>query len=123
MKKRYLIVCLMLLICFAARSASIPESGAPTVIRNVAQQVSGRVTDENGQGFPGVNIIVKGTSVGTVSDPDGKYQLDVPDGSNTLVFSFVGYAQQEITIDGRTVIDVQMATDINSLDEVVVTAL
>lgn len=85
--------------------------------------ISGRVTDENGSSFPGVNVIIKGTSTGTTTDIDGRYSLDVPNNSEVLVFSFVGYSTQEVTIAGRTTIDVVMVPDVKSLDEVVVTAL
>jgi TonB-linked SusC/RagA family outer membrane protein len=85
--------------------------------------ITGRVTDENNQGFPGVNIIVKGTTIGSNTDSDGKYTISVPNENATLVFSFVGYATQEVTVGSRTTVDVVMAPDIKALDEVVVTAL
>jgi TonB-linked SusC/RagA family outer membrane protein len=88
-----------------------------------AVTVTGLVTDENGQGFPGVNIIVKGTSTGTTTDVNGRYALQVEDDNAVLVFSFVGYNEQEIALGGRTVIDVQMQPNLQALDEVVVTAL
>ena len=89
----------------------------------VAVAVTGTVTDEDGQGFPGVNIIVKGTSTGTTTDVNGRYALEVADDNATLVFSFVGYEEQEVAVSGRTVIDVQMQPNLQALDEVVVTAL
>jgi TonB-linked SusC/RagA family outer membrane protein len=85
--------------------------------------VSGTVTDDSGAGFPGVNILVKGTSSGTSSDADGKYSIEVPDENAVLVFSFIGYLQQEITVGSRTTIDVKLMPDVKMLDEVVVTAL
>ena len=88
-----------------------------------ALAISGTITDENGQTFPGVNIVVKGTSNGTTTDTNGKYSLTVEDDNAVLVFSFVGYTTQEINAAGRTLIDVVMAPDVRSLDEVVVTAL
>src|SRR5690349_12423808 len=107
MLKHYLIICLLMLICLTARSANISEN-SPTVSLVQTQEVSGRVTDENGQGFPGVNILLKGTTIGTVTDSDGKYSLQVTGQSATLVFSFVGYAQSEVAVEGRSVIDVEM---------------
>jgi TonB-linked SusC/RagA family outer membrane protein len=89
----------------------------------VAVAVTGQVTDENGQGFPGVNIIVKGTTSGTTTDVNGRYALQVEDENATLVFSFVGYIEQEIPLGGRTVVNVQMQQNLQALDEVVVTAL
>ncbi len=85
--------------------------------------VGGVVTDENGQGFPGVNIIVKGTSAGTTTDVNGRYTLQVEDDNAILVFSFVGYNAQEISLGGRTVLDIKMQPNLQALEEVVVTAL
>ena len=89
----------------------------------VAITVTGKVRDENGADFPGVNVLVKGTSVGTSTDINGNYSLEVPDENAVLVFSFIGYTTQEVTVGSRTSIDLAMAPDIRSLDEVVVTAL
>jgi TonB-linked SusC/RagA family outer membrane protein len=85
--------------------------------------VTGKVTDENGEAFPGVNIIVKGTTIGSSTDADGKYSIGVPDENSVLVFSFVGYTTQEFAVGSKTVVDVAMVADIRALDEVVVTAL
>jgi len=82
--------------------------------------VSGKVTDESKVGMPGVNIVLKGTTNGTTTDADGAYKIDVPEGSQTLVFSFIGFATQEISVDNRTVIDVSMATSAETLADVVV---
>ncbi|GAA4441541.1 TonB-dependent receptor [Ravibacter arvi] len=84
------------------------------------QAVRGHVRDTNGEALPGVNILVKGTQVGTTTQNDGTYALqDVPRGG-TLVFSFVGYLTQEIAVENRSVIDVQLAGDQKTLDEIVV---
>lgn len=88
-----------------------------------ARGVSGQVTDESGVAFPGVNVVVKGTTTGTTTDSDGKYSLEVPDGNSILVFSFVGYSVQEVAVAGRTAVDLSMTPDVQSLSEVVVTAL
>ncbi len=93
---------------------------AATVTDTEATQVSGVVTDTDGEALIGVSILVKGTSNGTVSDFDGSYSLNVPDGSNVLVFSYTGYKTTEITVDGRSTIDVIMNNDAALLDEVVV---
>ena len=82
--------------------------------------IRGKVTDGDGEALPGASILVKGTSVGAVTDRDGKYTILVPDDATTLVVSFVGYIQEEVDIVGRSVINVAMATDITSLEEVVV---
>ncbi len=89
-------------------------------IQDYALQVSGTVTDENGAPLPGVNVMVKGTTLGTVTDVNGKYTLSAPDENATLIFSFIGYLSQEIAISSRTVVDAVMQPDIKTLSEVVV---
>ena len=85
------------------------------------QVVTGRITDAStGELMPGVNIQVKGTTLGTLSDLDGRYTLAVPDPNATLIFSFIGYDQQEININGRREVDLKMVPSVLSLDEVVV---
>nr|MBZ1359936.1 TonB-dependent receptor [Dyadobacter fermentans] len=81
--------------------------------------VKGKVNDEQGQGLPGVSVLVKGTSTGTVTDIEGNYTVNAP-GTATLVFSFIGYITQEIPLGNKTSLDVKMATDTKALDEVVV---
>ena len=82
--------------------------------------ISGTVTDENNQTLPGVNVIEKGTTNGTTTDVNGRYSLSVLEDDAVLVFSFIGYTTQEEAVNGRSVIDVAMVTDIQSLDEIVV---
>lgn len=84
------------------------------------QAVSGTVTDDMGQFAPGVSIIEKGTTNGTATDAQGKYTLSV-DANAVLVFSFIGYKTQEVSVGGRTSIDVSLVTDVTALEEVVVT--
>lgn len=82
--------------------------------------VNGKVTSADDQsGIPGVNIVEKGSSNGTVSDADGKYSLSVP-ANAVLVFTFVGFATQEIVVGGRTTVDVALEADVTALSEVVV---
>jgi len=85
------------------------------------QRVSGTVTDETGQSVPGVSILEKGTTNGTTTDNDGKYSLNVAGSNSILVFSFIGYTTQEINVGGQTTIDLPLALDVKSLEEVVVT--
>lgn len=83
--------------------------------------VSGTVTSaSDNTTLPGVNIIVKGTTTGTVTDVNGVYRINVPNANDTLVFSSIGYAILEVPINGRTTIDMNLAEDIQSLQEVVV---
>jgi TonB-dependent starch-binding outer membrane protein SusC len=84
--------------------------------------VSGRVTSaDDGSALPGVNVLIKGTAQGTITDSDGAYRITVPAGAGTLSFSFVGFVSQDVEIGNRAVIDVRMATDVTQLSEVVVT--
>lgn len=84
-------------------------------------RVTGMVTDaSNGEPLPGVTVQVQGTMTGAISQADGSYSVNVSEGSNTLVFSFVGYTTQEIAIGGRSVINVAMVEEITALEEVVV---
>jgi len=81
--------------------------------------VTGRITDEQGQGLPGVNVVVKGTSNGTQTDVDGRYSITAPD-NGTLVFSYVGYLAKEIAVAGQSTISTSIAPDTKALAEVVV---
>jgi TonB-linked SusC/RagA family outer membrane protein len=88
------------------------------------RNISGRVTDRtNGQGLPGVTVVVKGTTLGTSTNSDGIFALSVPTSATTLAFSFVGYTTIEQPIGNGTNINVALATDTKQLGEVVVTAL
>lgn len=92
----------------------------------IAQEriVSGRVTStEDGSALPGVNVVIKGTTNGTVTDGDGNFKLSVPNGSASLVFSFIGLQTSEVVIGDRAVVDVSLALDVTQLSEIVVTAL
>jgi len=83
--------------------------------------VTGTVTSaEDGLGVIGANILVKGTSTGTITDFDGKYELQVPGPEAVLVFSYTGMAAEEVTVGNQAVINLVMTTDAALLDEVVV---
>src|SRR5882724_7272458 len=85
--------------------------------------VTGKVTSkEDGSSLPGVNVVIKGTTSGTVTDSDGKYSLNLP-GGGSLVFSFIGLKTEEVEVGERTVVDIQLGLDVTQLSEVVVTAL
>lgn len=86
--------------------------------------ISGRVTaTEDASSLPGVNVLVKGTSIGTVTDSDGNYKLTIPSGGGSLVFSFIGLQTTEIPIGDRTVVDISLGLDVTQLSEVVVTGV
>ncbi|MCK4677282.1 MAG: SusC/RagA family TonB-linked outer membrane protein [Bacteroidales bacterium] len=94
------------------------------VLQAQAQEISGTViSSEDELGVPGASVLVKGTTIGTITDIDGNYSLEVPADANILVYSFVGMKSQEISIDGRATIDVVLESDIFGLDEVIVTAV
>lgn len=92
------------------------------IIPDIQQnQVTGKVTDSStGESMPGVNIVIKGTSMGTVTDINGSFSLSVTDRNATLVFSFIGYVSQEISLAGRTALNVLMEGEITGLEEVLV---
>jgi len=83
-------------------------------------QVTGVVSDESGETLPGVNVMVKGTTVGAVTDVNGNYSITVPDGNAVLQFSFVGYNPQDIVVGNQRQIMVTMAESSTALSEVVV---
>ena len=82
--------------------------------------ITGKVTDENGESLPGVNIKVKGFEIGVITNVDGTYKLSVPDEATTLIFSYIGYITEEIPIEGKTEIDITLLPNIEELDEIVV---
>ena len=102
---------LLLFLMFAISSFTI-----------TAQSVTGTITNKDGDKLPNATVTVKGTTIGTSSNADGRFTINVS-GKAALVFSSVGYASQELPVGGRSVIDVVMVKDLRNLDEVVVTAL
>lgn len=86
-----------------------------------AQTITGKVTGaDNNDALPGVSVTLKGTTKGTTTNPVGEFSIDVPSGQSTLVFSFVGYVSQEISISSQTRINVSLVQDSKALTEVVV---
>ena len=91
----------------------------PSYTRAISE-VSGKVMDRQGQPIPGVNVVVKGSTIGTITDMNGNFSIALPSGANTLTFSFIGYASQEIPVRNASM-TVVMQEDVTALDEVVVT--
>ena len=86
--------------------------------------ISGTVTgEESGEALPGVNVVVKGTTQGTVTDIEGTYRLNVPEDAETLTFTFIGMESKEVEIGDQSVVNVDMTEDAQQLSEVVVTGL
>jgi TonB-linked SusC/RagA family outer membrane protein len=109
--KKFLLLCSA--VVFALSSAWAQE-----------RTVSGKVTStEDGSPLPGVNVVIKGTTNGTVTDADGNYRLSLPSSGGSLVFSFIGLQSQEILVGDRAVVDVSLSLDVTQLSEVVVTGL
>jgi len=86
--------------------------------------ITGKVSiSVENESLPGVTVVIDGTTKGTITDANGNYSISVPNDKAVLTFSFIGYVTQKVNIGGRSTINVQLITDIKSLDEVVVTAL
>ncbi|HOP57853.1 MAG TPA: SusC/RagA family TonB-linked outer membrane protein [Bacteroidales bacterium] len=112
MKKLFLLI---VLFVFAGSSILLAQTRVITGTVSSATEGEGVI--------PGVTVQVKGTTLGTITDQDGKYSISVPANATTLVFSYIGMKKQEVEIAGRSVIDAAMESDLLGLDEVVVTAL
>jgi len=109
-------LCFMLIFLFTF-------SGAKAVSNKTLYQpihVKGQVTGVDGLGIPGVNVLEKGTTNGTITDIDGNFTITVGNDQAVLVFSYVGYNTQEIPVDGQTQLNLTLVEDITSLEEVVV---
>lgn len=112
MKRILLLFCMTAVLTLAASESFAQE-----------RTVSGRITSvEDGSSLPGVNVLLKGTTVGSVTDADGRYSISVPSTGGTLVFSFIGLKSQELEVGTRNTVDLQMSQDIAQLNEVVITA-
>ncbi|MEQ8556561.1 MAG: TonB-dependent receptor [Cyclobacteriaceae bacterium] len=108
-------------ISISPMSDSEIEEGAEGIdIKMVQTTVSGRVTNESDEGLPGVNVLIKGTTQGTITDFDGNYSIAVSDENAVLVFTSVGYLKAERTVGNQQVIDLSMTPDVTSLESVVV---
>jgi hypothetical protein len=99
-----------MLIVFAGLSISLAAQ----------KVVTGKVTDENQAPLTGVSVMVKGTTVGTLTDTDGAFSLSVPDNARILSFSFIGMKTSEIEIGTQTTFNITMGVDVGMLEEVVV---
>lgn len=120
--QKKLLAVLLAAMCMSPEMSSAGTAHADKVAIAVEQAtpVSGRVVDETGAGVPGATVVLKGGSIGTATNADGNFTLNVPNGSGTLVISFIGYKSQEVPINNRTTINITLAIDAQALDEVVV---
>tara|TARA_B100000945_G_scaffold318597_1_gene323815 strand:+ start:1945 stop:5148 length:3204 start_codon:yes stop_codon:yes gene_type:complete len=103
--KKFLIILLML----------------PSLIMAQDSIISGVVFDDTGNPLPGATVSVKGSDgVGSITDFDGNYSLNVPEGSDTLIFSYIGFLESQVNITGKSTVNVNLSPDVSELDEVVV---
>jgi TonB-linked SusC/RagA family outer membrane protein len=126
LKKLFLATKLILVLFFVGimQVSALAISGNTTSMSSSLQQqqtITGTVTDDvTGETLPGVNVKIEGTLIGNITDANGKYTLQKPDQNAVVLFSFIGYVTQRITYTGQSVIDVKLASDVQSLNEVVV---
>ncbi|WP_439583186.1 TonB-dependent receptor [Dyadobacter bucti] len=107
------------------RKSEIPAEEKTTIPAAPAnplpdKRIEGSVKDEKGDNLPGVSVIVKGTQKGTITDIEGKFSIELPEESSSLIFSFVGYLPQEVFVGAQTSLDIVLKPDTKSLDEIVV---
>ncbi len=119
------LICLMLVTTHAIsadmRTENLNDVNSLERKKPLEKKVNGRVTSvDDNEGIPGVNVVVKGTTQGTVTDVEGNYSIEVPDENATLIFSSVGYIQEEVAVGNQTVINIELAPDITALEEIVV---
>jgi iron complex outermembrane receptor protein len=115
-----LLIMLVVLFCIPAFPDINPVIAQQNTRPGNEKQIKGRVTDENGNPLPGVNILIEGTRKGTLTNLDGDYNIAFPTGKSQLVFSFVGYLSQTISVTGKDLINVRLLPDNKKLDEVIV---
>ncbi len=101
---------------------ALPPAASPVPDLTTWQEVKGKVSDEGGEGLPGVNIMVKGSQRGVTTDLNGQFTIEGTDENTILVFSFVGYVSQEVVVGNRTMLNISLEVDEKALDEVVVVA-
>ncbi len=113
-------IAILIIITSISSVSAIPGYSSNNDLQQLV--VTGKVTDsQTGEALPGVNVTVKGTTLGVITDIDGKYSLAVSGRNAVLVFSFIGYSTLEIPSAGKSVIDASLVSEIQNLDEVVVT--
>lgn len=105
----------------AKKPEPVKPAGKPSASAAVEVTITGRITDEAGSPLPGVTVVLKGTSIGTTTSPDGTYSLSLPATEGVLVFSFIGFVNKEIALkSGQTTVNVALTEDAKALEEVVV---
>lgn len=116
-------ILMVLLLAIAGNSYALHDSGEAKSNSDVAvlqqKTISGKVVDQSGAPLPGVTVVVKGTSVGMVTNADGEYELQVPENAKVLVFSFVGMKTQEVVLGNQTTFNITMEAETIGLEEVI----
>ena len=117
--KRYVSYCLVALglICF---KIDLIQANPNELVSSFDRAIAGAVLDETGEPIPGVSVLLVGTSRGTVTDLDGRFEITVPDERGSLQFSFIGFITQRIEIANQNEINITLNQDLSSLEEVVV---
>jgi TonB-linked SusC/RagA family outer membrane protein len=113
---------LIMLFYISGLQAGWFDKSSPVQVSSQQKRVTGKITDQNGELMLGVSIVLKGTTIGVVSNLDGTYSINVPDENAILAFSYIGYVTQEITVGNQSVIDVNLSEDVQKLDEVIIVA-
>ena len=109
-KKQFFLLLLLIVVNSTMALAAI----------NQQQKLSGVVRDQTGEPLPGVNIVIVGTSLGTITDIDGAFSLNIPSDKSVLQFSLIGFTTKDVSVKGKTTIEVTLSEDTQTLDEVVV---
>ncbi|HPR74192.1 MAG TPA: TonB-dependent receptor [Bacteroidales bacterium] len=118
--KKLLLTTRLVLIMILISTLQINAAGPADSDLLQQRTVTGRIIDENGSAMPGVNIQVEGTTIGTISDANGRYTLNVPNADAVLIFTFIGYNELTVPTGGRTTVDVSLEPSFEALEEVVV---
>lgn len=123
LRLRYEIIGQQIILTPEKEAAPVPASSGALpreVNAPLARKVAGIVNDESGTGLPGVSVVVKGTTRGTTTNADGRFDVEVPNDNATLVFSYLGYVTQEIMVGNQVQLTIALKVDAKSLEEVIV---
>lgn len=123
LRLRYEIIGQQIILTPEKEAAPVPASSGALpreAVAPLARKVGGVVNDESGTGLPGVSVVVKGTTRGTTTNSDGRFDLEVPNDNATLVFSYLGYVTQEIMVGNQVQLTIALKVDAKSLEEVIV---
>ena len=111
-------LCMSDVLLYANASEAVP--GSLILSTQQGRTVTGKILDETGEPLIGVSVLLKGTAVGTITDLDGNYSLEIPSDNSILVVSYIGYKTQNITVGKNNQLNIKMEADTQTLDEVVV---